>query len=211
MTAHERLTTVLEQLTSDLAGDPALDLPAGGPKAGDLPDEHTHRRAALRRLRAGLVADDLIDDVTAEFIAADAATAAWLGASLADLAAITGNTRQAARKRWPDLGRIYRVRRWLANHSEDVTAIIGLVRDNVADLALTAEAVAELDTFADGPVVDPADRRNTVWQRRSELLDRTLRRITELARPSTPEAERALDGAKGLLAYYDSVRETTAA
>jgi hypothetical protein len=215
MGSREQVMVLLERITGQLAEDPALDLPAGGARAGDLPEEHVHRRAALRRVRAGLIADELVGEAITEFIAADAATAAWLGASLADLSAVTGNTRQAARKRWPDLGRIYRVRRWLGGHAEDITTIVGMILDNASALRPDADdqldaALLALRSAPAETVVAQDDRRSTHWQRWSGLIDHPLRTVVALAKPTTPEAERAVSGAIGLLAYYDSVQAAAA-
>src|SRR5437588_11408282 len=101
-----------QQLVSLLA-ESQVDPTDSDAKPGDLDDEPEHRIATLRRVKAAQLAGALLADVIGEFTAGEAATAVWLGASLADLGSASGSTRQAARKRWPDLGLIYRTRRWL--------------------------------------------------------------------------------------------------
>src|ERR1700748_3524848 len=54
-------------------------------------------------------------------------TAGWLGASLADLATATSRTREAARKRWPELGEVHRRRFWLGRQVEGIRWAAGLV------------------------------------------------------------------------------------
>ena len=109
-----------ERLVSLLAESTVLDPTDSDAKPGDLDDEPEHRIATLRRVKAAQVAGALLAEVVGEFTAGEAATAVWLGASLADLGSASGSTRQAARKRWPDLGLIYRIRRWLYGHREDI-------------------------------------------------------------------------------------------
>src|SRR6266536_3581190 len=161
---------LMERLTKRIAGH--LTLPDPTPKIGDADEEYRARVARLRRVRAAQLAEALVEEVSADFTAREAAGAVWLGASLADLGAASGSTRQAARKRWPDLGLIYRTRRWLGSHHDGV-------------LAAAVEA--------DGP--QPAR-----WQRLAEAVDRHLRDIVARAVPTTPEASRALDGAAGTVA-----------
>ncbi len=190
---------LMERLTKRIAGH--LTLPDPTPKIGDADEEYRARVARLRRVRAAQLAEALVEEVSADFTAREAADAVWLGASLADLGAASGSTRQAARKRWPDLGLIYRTRRWLGSHHDDVLAVIRDVLAHASELRgvgldrLRALAAA---VEADGP--QPAR-----WQRLAEAVDRHLRDIVARAVPTTPEASRALDGAAGTVAHYDAV------
>ncbi|MGW3471584.1 hypothetical protein ACWDKQ_24705 [Saccharopolyspora sp. NPDC000995] len=64
----------------------------------------------------------------------------WLGASLADLSAIVGRSRQAARKRWPELGGIYRRCKWLGNHVDDIAYTAGQLASRADDLVPSRRA-----------------------------------------------------------------------
>lgn len=215
---HGLVRSLVAQITQAAARHPALDAPDAGPKPGDVDDEYERRRDVLRRVRGGLVAAALISEVTADCAAEDAATAVWLGASLADLGASTGSTRQAARKRWPDLGAIYRTRRWLTGHSDDLIFMARLVLDHAdalrpvdglqEDLDQAVEALRQaLDSavqdLGSGSVIrqSPAVR----WQHLSQLVDSHLRDVADLATATTAAATTALDGARGVLAHYDSI------
>ncbi|WP_190816268.1 hypothetical protein [Saccharopolyspora pogona] len=66
--------------------------------------------------------------------AAPAGETVWLGASFADLNAVTGRSRQTARKRWPELGGVYPRRKWLGNHVEDIAYLAGLLASRADDL-----------------------------------------------------------------------------
>jgi hypothetical protein len=196
---RRNVADLMERLTKRIAGH--LTLPDPAPKIGDADEEYRARVARLRRVRAAQLAEALVEDVSGDFTAREAADAVWLGASLADLGAASGSTRQAARKRWPDLGLIYRTRRWLGGNHDDVLAVIRDVLAHASELRgvgldrLRALAAA---VEADGP--QPAR-----WQRLAEAVDRHLRDIVARAVPTTPEASRALDGAAGTVAHYDAV------
>jgi hypothetical protein len=201
----------IEDMTSALAAHPSTAVPDPGLKPGDVAREHRLRLVHLRRVRAGQLAEALVEEVVAEQAAADAADAVWLGASLADLGGATGITRQAARKRWPDLGLIYRTRRWLSGHHDDLMAVIGaLLTHNVNLRATEADREpldAALEALADSlHGLDRPDR----WQRLSTALDTHLRQTLRLATAANSEAAQALDGAHGVLASYDAVRAAAA-
>src|SRR5207302_10223377 len=108
----------IERLVDVLAKDNILGRTDSDPKPGEMDDEAERRNATLRRVKATQVVATLFADVATDITAREAANAVWLGASLADLGSASGSTRQAARKRWPDLGQIYRMRRWLSGHHE---------------------------------------------------------------------------------------------
>lgn len=132
---------------------------AAGPLTGDRLED------ALRRVGAAQDVAGQVGAAAAAYAGRAAADAVWLGASLADLAETTGNTRQAARKRWPDLGRVYRARRWLEGHDADLVAVVELVIAAGADLAgsvPTRPAPAGGDKPArapDGPARECGDER----------------------------------------------------
>jgi hypothetical protein len=192
---------LLERMTRTLAANPAANASGLGPKAGDADDEYERRLERLRRVRAAQLAEALVDDVAAEFTAREAADAVWLGASLADLGTISGSTRQAARKRWPDLGLIYRTRRWLDGHHDDVVAVIDMVTAHASELrGVGLERLQALRTAVETDEPQPAR-----WQRLAEAVDRHLRAVAEHAVPTTAEATTAIDGARGVVAHYDAV------
>ena len=170
-----------------------------------------------------LLLEDLANDITAR----EAANAVWLGASLADLGSASGSTRQAARKRWPDLGQIYRMRRWLSGHHEDILKIADRlsgerrlmtpkkqVTQDVIDSAfeLLDKDIAQVRAdFRSGSMVTDDETGNTQiirWQRLSELVDKRVRLVVDLVVPMEPDAQYIIDGAKGMLAYYDAVNAT---
>jgi hypothetical protein len=192
---------LMERLTRNLAVHPGLDLPDPGPKVGDAEDEYRRRVERLRRVHAAQLAEDLLDDVASAFTAGEAADAVWLGASLADLGTVSGSTRQAARKRWPDLGLIYRTRRWLGGHHDDVVAVIRMVLDRAGELR--GVGMDRIQALRDA--VDTEEPRPAHWQRLAEAVDRHLRAVTAVAVPTTEEASRAIDGARGVVAHYDAV------
>ncbi|HEX3778829.1 MAG TPA: hypothetical protein VHX38_04135 [Pseudonocardiaceae bacterium] len=216
---HRHALATTEQLVAELAATEVLRGADTGVKPGDVDDEPDRRIETLRRVKAGRLVGIMLAEVAAEFTAGEAATAVWLGASLADLGSASGSTRQAARKRWPDLGQIYRTRRWLSGYRNDIFHITDLLLAAFtpnADQAL-AEALNDLRDasevlradFASGSSVDAGpsapDGSGVRWQRLGELIDRQVRRVGELATAETDEATFALDASKGLLAYYDSV------
>jgi hypothetical protein len=191
----------MERLTRTLAAHPGLELPDSGPKAGDADDEYRRRVERLRRVHAAQLAEDLIYDVAGGFTAGEAADAVWLGASLADLGTVSGSTRQAARKRWPDLGLIYRTRRWLGGHHDDVVAVIRTVLAHAGELrGVGMDRLQALRAAVDADEPQPAR-----WQRLAEAVDRHLRAVTAHAVPTTEEASTAIDGARGVVAHYDAI------
>lgn len=204
------------RLVEQLAGDRTAQVADPGSKGSDVGDEQQRRVASLQRLRAALDAEELVAEAAARQTGSAAAESVWLGASLADLSAVTGRTRQAARKRWPELGSIHRRRKWLGDHVEDITYMAGLLASHADDLApgwgqgdfaqqvrLLREGIARCaEDFAEDAAVadDPAGR----WRALDELVDSTLRRVIATAGdPATPEAGFALHGATGVLGYYD--------
>ncbi|MFC6023345.1 hypothetical protein ACFP2T_45230 [Plantactinospora solaniradicis] len=212
-------TDAVRRITETLAEHPAFGVAEGGPKPGDVDDERSRRADVLRRVRAGRAAQALLADVVADCATEDAADAAWLGASLADLGESIGSTRQAARKRWPDLGRIYRIRRWVSGHADDLVIVLRMVRDQTTGLTASAgdaeaydAAVRELDDALrgvlrdhdSGTVLDPETGRPTRWRRLADAVDVRLRTVVDLATPTTPEADTALAAARGVLAHYDA-------
>ncbi len=213
-----------ERLVSLLADSTVLDPTDSDAKPGDLDDEPEHRIAALRRVKAAQVAGALLAEVVADVTAGEAATAVWLGASLADLGSASGSTRQAARKRWPDLGLIYRTRRWLYGYREDILHVAMLLVAAQSDTwpksdvtpamlneayeALVNAYVAVCEDFESGSAVlesATSNVRTVRWQRLGELVNRHIRRVVELATPGTDESDYALSGAVGVLAHYDSI------
>jgi hypothetical protein len=181
----------------------------------------------LRRVKGAQVAGALLTEVVGDFTAGEAATAVWLGASLADLGSATGSTRQAARKRWPDLGQIYRTRRWLYGHREDILYVAGLLIDVREDIWPKADVTPAMVTraydglvagltqvrtdFASGSAVSEkatSNRRTIRWQRLGELANRHIRNVVEAIRPTTDAADFAVSGGIGLLAHYDTVAST---
>ncbi|MDV3223418.1 hypothetical protein [Intrasporangium sp.] len=138
-----------------------------------------------------------------------AEAAVWLGASLADLASVTGHSRQAARKRWPRLGAVTRRRRWLGNHVDQILWAARLVLDHADELP--AEATAGLKDVVDATAAafrsdadqsaDPLER----WRLLESVVDRHLRTVADpaLGSATTDEAQFARDGALGVVTYYD--------
>ncbi|WP_329110385.1 hypothetical protein OG792_15695 [Micromonospora sp. NBC_01699] len=217
---------LVRRITARLADQPTLAGAESGAKSGDVDDERFHRSAYLRRIRAGRVTDALVNDLITECSAEDAADAVWLGASLADLGVSTGNSRQAARKRWPDLGLVYRTRRWVAGHHPDLVTVIEQLLVHAGDLtaaeghddalgrAVSAlrEALARTRRDLDsGSVVDPHTGRPLRWRRLAEAVDVQLRTVVRLGVPTTSAASTALAGAHGVLAHHDSVTAEPAA
>jgi hypothetical protein len=177
------IENLLAKLTAELAG----------PIGDDL------RTAALHRVRAAQEVRARVEEAAAQFAASEAADAVWLGASLADLSTATGGTRQAARKRWPDLGHIYRTRRWLEGHDADLTAVIRLVLDAGPDLGIHR---LPLDGLATALAVEgPPPAR---WRAMAHAVNRHLRTVAEEAVPTTAAATQAVDGARGTVAHFDA-------
>lgn len=204
------------RLVEQLAAEVVVEVRDPGPKGSDVGDEQQRRAASLARLQAALATEELVAEAAAQQTESASAESVWLGASLADLSAVTGRTRQAARKRWPELGSIHRRRKWLGNHVEDIAHMAGLLATHAEDLApdwgrgefmkharLLREGLDRCaeDFAEDAPAGgDPARR----WRDLDALVDTTMRRIIETAgEPATPEAGFALHGAAGVVGYYD--------
>ncbi|MEE6261745.1 hypothetical protein [Plantactinospora sonchi] len=215
-----RAERAVREITGTLAGHPAFDVARGEPKAGDVDDETTSRTGALRRVRAGRATQALLAEAAARCAAEDAADAVWLGASLADLGEVVGSTRQAARKRWPDLGRVHRARRWVAGHADDLVTVLGMVRDEAAGYTAPEGADEALDRAVralddalravlrdrdSGSVCDPRTGRPVRWRRLAEVVDGELRTLVDLAVPTTPRSDTALAAGRGVLAHHDAV------
>ncbi|PKW17850.1 hypothetical protein [Saccharopolyspora spinosa] len=205
-----------ERLVRQLAVAVPVEAIDPGPKGSDVGDEQERRVAALGRLRAALEAEELMSDAAWRQAASAAEETVWLGASLADLSAITGRSRQAARKRWPELGSIYRRRKWLGNHVDDIAYMAGQLASRADDLVPSRghgtfmklirqlrEGLRRCEAdFAPETQerTDPAAR----WRALDDLVNVTMREIIEMAgKPATPEADFALHGARGTLTYYD--------
>ncbi|MEV4733688.1 hypothetical protein [Saccharopolyspora sp. NPDC049426] len=204
------------RLVEHLAAEASVEVHDPGPKGSDVGDEQQRRAASLARLQAALATEELVAEAAAQQTEAASAESVWLGASLADLSAVTGRTRQAARKRWPELGSIHRRRKWLGNHVDDIAHMAGLLAAHAEDLApswgrgefmkharLLREGLDRCtEDFTEDATVggDPARR----WRDLDALVGTTMRRIIETAgEPATPEAGFALHGATGVLGYYD--------
>ncbi|RRO19909.1 hypothetical protein EIL87_02705 [Saccharopolyspora rhizosphaerae] len=204
------------RLVERLAGEMTVEVADPGEKGSDYGDERWRRVDSLARLRVALDVEELVAEAAAQHTESAAAESVWLGASLADLSAVTGRTRQAARKRWPQLGSIHRRRKWLGDHVEDITHMAGLLVSHADELVpgwgqagflkqvrLLREGLDRCAAdFAEDatPPDDPAGR----WRALDELVTTTMRRVVETAGdPATPEAGFALHGATGVLGYYD--------
>lgn len=213
-----------ERLVSLLAESKILESTDSDPKPGDLDDEPEHRIATLRRVKAAQVVGALLADVIGDVIAGEAATAVWLGASLADLGSATGSTRQAARKRWPDLGQIYRTRRWLYGHRGSILYTADLLIEarpqarprpefsqEDLDEAYTSLiwALAQVrEDFESGSAMleTPASNQRLVrWQRLAELVDKHIRALAHMIKPADGDVGFAASGASGVVCYYDEV------
>lgn len=216
--AERRTAELLDTITGTLAE--AADAADPGPKPTDAAGERDSRLAALRRVSAALSARGIVADAADDFVAAEVTRAVWLGASLADLAAITGHTRQAARKRWPELGGVYRRRRWLDGRLPDVLHVARLVLGAGPELRpgnasgefdaaldrLRAAAESAPDTPPHGPE-DAAAR----WRAFDALVDGALRDVVRHAGPPRGDtAERALAGASATVLHYDVAVGATA-
>lgn len=138
----------------------------------------------------------------------------WLGASLADLSAIAGRSRQAARKRWPELGGTYRRRKWLGNHVDDIAYTAGQLASRADDLVpsrghgtfmkLIRQLRAGLRRCEADFAPEAQERTDpgARWRALDDLVNVTMREIIEMAgKPATPEADFVLHGARGTLSY----------
>lgn len=177
-------------------------------KPGDPPGEPAGRHQALEALRHALDEESRVRAEAARHTAGCAEVAVWLGASLADLAQVTGHTRQAARKRWPELGPVTRRRRWLSHHLDEILwAARLLVEESESLPARHVEGVAEaVDRTAAAFAEDPASLENHVerWQLVEDLVDRRLRAAGSLREDDLPEKARfACHGAFGVVAHFD--------
>ncbi len=220
--ARERIATdaadVIEQLTARLRREPALAVKDPGTKPADLGADQQHRWQSLCRFHAALVTEHVVTEAAVARAGSEAADAVWLGASLADLSAVTGRTRQAARKKWPELGSVYRRRKWLTNQVEPVHYAARQLVDAAEQLTPSKERAAyeeAIELLADGlrrserafaeqepeNAVDAAAR----WRELDELIDRHVRTVLDLAAPEPTDrsADFAAHGAKGVLTYYD--------
>ncbi|GAA2795032.1 hypothetical protein [Saccharopolyspora taberi] len=208
MNADELVAELMTGLRSEVAiADP-------GAKPGDHGDDQRLRREALARVRAALEAEALTAEAAARGVESAAAEAVWLGASLADLSAVTGRSRQAARKRWPDLGAIRRRRKWLSYHVDDVFYMVELLVDRADRIAPDAAegfeaAVRELSAAFERVKADFAEERAAEqtaarWVAMDELVDVRLREvIAKAGTPSDGDGGFAVHGAGGVLGYYD--------
>ena len=200
----------MEQVVAEAARQ--VDVADPGGKPDDRAGERAARHRAVAELRSALTVEAAVRAAAAEAVEGRAEAAVWLGASLADLAAVTGRTRQAARKRWPGLGDVSRRRRFLGYHVDDVLWAARLVLDAADDLegvdgtarAALADAVAEAERAFRGEPgsVDAGAAR---WQAFDRLVDRHLRDLLAgvPAEPADPTAGFAAHGARGVLRYYD--------
>ncbi|WP_020110934.1 hypothetical protein [Rhodococcus sp. 114MFTsu3.1] len=182
-----------------------------GDKPTDIGDERSRRTHALVHLGQAIENEARVVAEAAAATEKAASTAMWLGASLADLAAVTGKTRQAARKRWPALGVVHRRRLWLANHVDDIRWAVRVLLDNEADITVPDTSIFAEMTDLDASVgrnfdesavheeAGPADR----WFALDRLVDVVLRRIVDDAVTSGGQAEFAVFGARGVVGYYD--------
>ena len=177
-----------------------------GAKIDDRPGERARRHRALGGVRAALDVEAEVAIEAGAATAARAEAAAWLGASLADLAAVTGHSRQAVRKRWPTLGPIARRRRWLGHHVDDLLWAVDLVlahasawpaqlTDGLAGQVAAVRAELGPGTASGDPVVR--------WRMLEDLVDRRLRAVAAAGDPGDEQAEFARHGASGVVAYYD--------
>ncbi|MCC8929800.1 hypothetical protein KVY23_18655 [Rhodococcus sp. I2R] len=173
-------------------------------------DERNRRAGALHRLQQSLAHEAQVVQEAAVATEAAATTAIWLGASLADLALVTGKTRQAARKRWPSLGEVYRRRLWLGNHVDEIRRAVHVVLENQAEIDVDSEVLDELrareaevaqqfDEAAVGDAADPAHR----WHSLDRLVNVALRGLTNTARTTGEQGEFAIHGAAGVVGFYD--------
>ena len=216
------LVLSLENAVADAAQQTLVDDP--GPKLDDRAGERAARHRALAGLAAALHVEAEARAAAAAITAGRADAAVWLGASLADLGGVTGRSRQAARKRWPDLGAVHRRRHWLGNHVDDVLWAARLVLDAADDLegvdpaarSALADAVAATERDFAG---EPADLDTAVarWRALDALVDRHLRDLLAgvpeepadptagdgALRSSTVDPAFAAHGARGVLRYYD--------
>jgi hypothetical protein len=198
---------LMERVTRRLAVHPGLRLPEPRPKMGDADDQYRQRVARLNRVHAAQLAAALLDEVAGTFTAGEAADAVWLGASLADLGTVSGSTRQAARKRWPDLGQIYRTRRWLDGHHDEVVSVIRSVLAHAGELrGVGLDRIQALRAAVDADAPQPAR-----WQRLADAVDRHLRAVTAQAVPTTEEAASAIDGAVVVVAHHDAITAKSSA
>lgn len=182
-----------------------------GDKSTDIGDERARRHNALLALREAISNEERVEQEAAAATAAAASTAMWLGASLADLAAVTGRTRQAARKRWPMLGDIHRRRVWLGNHVDEIRWAASVIIDNAGDIEVPDRSMFEElrqlhstvgESFG-GTAVQGEREPESRWHDLARLVDVILRGIVDTAEPTTGQAEFAVSGGRGVVGYYD--------
>lgn len=214
MLGSVNLKLSVERVVVEAAGQVEVADPGGKPD--DRGGERASRHRAVAELRSALTVEAAVRAAAADAVEGRAEAAVWLGASLADLAAVTGRTRQAARKRWPGLGDVSRRRRFLGYHVDDVLWAARLVLDAADDLegvdetarGALATAVAEAErAFRGEPAEAAVDVATAVarWQAFDRLVDRHLRDLLAGVpdEPTDPAAGFAAHGARGVLRYYD--------
>lgn len=181
------------------------------PKPNDVPAEQERRARALREFQHALSEEDRVRAEAAAATSTRARTAVWLGASLADLAEVTGRSRQAARKRWPHLGTVQRRRQWLTGHVSDILHSTQLILEHenefpdrlMEDLRQIFSTVTSALADTDPKVDDPTAR----WLLLEDLVKTHLRAVAHAKLPTShsDQAEFARDGATGVVAHYDAV------
>ncbi|MEJ2868688.1 hypothetical protein WCD74_13025 [Actinomycetospora sp. OC33-EN08] len=171
-----------------------------GPKPDDRGNEQRRRHEALAAVHAALEDEAAVRARAAARTVAAAETAAWLGASLADLATVTGHSRQAARKRWPSLGPIARRRRWVGYHVEDVLWAADLAARAFPTTGVAEQAAVVRRALDAGDEEEPTAR----WRALDTLVDRDLRAVAAVDPAGLDdEAEFARHGCTGVVGYYD--------
>ncbi|QUH03130.1 hypothetical protein HUO13_21960 [Saccharopolyspora erythraea] len=219
--ATGRADELVQDLTAVVRSGVEVDDPAA--MIEDRGDDQRLRRDALADVRAALTVEGLVSEAALRGVEVAVADAVWLGASLADLSAVTGRSRQAARKRWPALGGIYRRRKWLANHVDDTFYMVRLLLDRSDGFAPgeperfryavreLREALSRSEAdFGDNAAASAGRPPAARWRALDELVDVRLRHVLALAgEPANPEAGFALHGAGGVLGYYDHATAAT--
>lgn len=203
---HELSTIIDARIAA--AVEPGVD---PDPKPDDRAGERDRRGRALAELGAAVRVEAQVRTAAVAASAARAEAAIWTGASLADLAAVTGHSRQAARKRWPGLGPTSRRRRWLGNHVDDLFWVADLVAAQAQ--ALPDDVVAGLcdelarlhRAFAPDGIESAGDDEDLAarWHALDALVDRRLRAVAAVTVALPEQAEFARHGADGVVRYYD--------
>lgn len=188
-----------------------LSTPSSESKPHDFPAEQERRTRALRALKSALDEEARVREEATRKTFECAQTAVWLGASLADLAGVTGHSRQAARKRWPGLGAVQRRRQWLTGHVDDIlhSARLILEREDEFPLEPAAELreAVEVVTAALADTAHDTDSPAARWHLLDALVDRQLRAIADSPASETRSSQAAFarEGASGVIAHYDAV------